>query len=861
MQTSLLNQILQHRPRRALFTTYTFSVSWFETFALPALMRSGCEEVELLVDCRRAIDSTQEAASQYAGTAYRVIPVPMSGRGIFHPKVAYFQGSEIQHGDVLVVGSGNLTHAGQGKNLEIFDSVRSEQHPLVFTEFADFLAEFQKRYSFSSENRKAIAQFEARARLKGATTLPIDDDSRSTWLVHSLHQSASKQLGNLAMATLEKPEFLRVLAPYHAPSGGPIARLAADVGVEDISIALSSRFRIAPFEEEGLELPEGVQYVVVDTADGDRFAHAKHFEIRSSEASLLMTGSVNATIQSLDTCKNVEIALVRKLPVSLFDWVEVTPTKFEPCDFKDEESEGVLLALQASWTSTNWVEGTLAPTKAARIMDMSIWDGEKRIALNEKIAVEGDGSFKVRMTSVPNTKDALVIQLDDLEVCVRGWLNMEYALSGSAADRELLRSASNLFAGEYSEDELKAIFGWMDSLLARGKGSYRSGTKQAAKNQSPEGPTAPQVTTADDYELWFQESIETNYGASTVNIARMSMAAAYAWLNRDLPTPGQAPMDEQSKLHATSNRSMASEITLLDTAKSEYRPNESAENKKHHADLTGEDLFNRLLEKVPQALQLDNSSGMAALAVELSAGQALKRTLSTPLPYAGVDRGDARYIARRAAEYWLVKFSAFNYSERNRNAMLSRFCALACAAMHYNPDTPPEVLNEAIQAFAQRVVTASDIEDAARLGLSSQGFNRIPPTEHAAVVNCAKRIAQATTLTEQLTGLLRDLFAYGATSLAVPSNYRSAFIELRARSKNQRLGAKKFAVVQSIEKGNPSCPVCNCSISSDDMRSLRLNRYFKCLEPRCQTPIFYGLHVTELQRLGLGSDFTTSKYA
>lgn len=861
MQTSLLAQILHHRPRRVLLTTYTFSVSWFETFALPALMRNGCEQIDLLVDCRRACDSTQEAASQYAGTAYRVIPVPMSGRGIFHPKIAYFEAFENQLSDILVVGSGNLTHAGQGQNLEIFDSVSNDRHPHVFTEFADFLAQFQNRYAFSSENQKSIAHFEARARLKGLTELPSDHESRSTWLIHTLRQSSSRQLANLAMATLERPDFLRVLSPYHAPSGAPIARLAADIGATDISIALSGRFRIAPFEEDCLELPADVQYVVVNTANGDRFAHAKHFEIRSSEASLLMTGSVNATVQSLETCKNIEIALVRKLPVSLFDWVEVTPTKFEPCDFQEEESEGVLLALQASWTSTNWVEGTLAPTKAARIMDMSIWDGEKRIALNEKIAVAGDGSFKVRMTTVPNTKDALVIQLEDADVCVRGWLNMEYALSGSAADRELLRSASNLLAGEYSEDELKAIFGWMDSLLARSKGSYRSGTKHAVNNQSPEGPTAPQVTTADDYDLWFQESLETNYGASTVNIARMSMAAAYAWLNRDLPTQGQKPMDEQSKLHAASNRSMASQITLLDTAKSEYRTNESVENKKHNADLTGEDLFNRMLEKVPQALQLDNSSGMAALAVELSAGQALKRTLSTPLPYAGIDRGDARYITRRAAEYWLVKFSAFNYSERNRNALLSRFCALACAALHYNPDTPPEVLNEAIQAFAQRVASVSDIEDSARLGLSSQGFNRIPSAEHAAVVNCAKRIAQATTLTEQLTGLLRDLFANGATSLAAPSNYRSAYIELRARSRNQRLGAKKFAVVQSIEGGNPRCPVCNCSISSDDMRSLRLNRYFKCLEPTCQTPIFYGLHVTELQRLGLASHFTTSKYA
>lgn len=859
MQTSLVSLIQQHRPRRALLTSYTLSVSWFETFALPALMRNGCEQIDLLIDCRRANDSTQETASQYAGSAYRVIPVPIAGRGIFHPKIAYFEGSETQSLDTLLIGSGNLTHAGQGKNLEIFDGVTHDQHPHVFGEFADFLAEFQGLYQFSSENLKTLKHFEARARLKGKTDLPPDHESRTTWLIHTLNYPASRQLSDLTMGTLEHPDFLRVLAPYHAPSGGPVARLAREIGATGISIALSGGRPVAPFEEAALELPDDVKYVVPLTADSDRFAHAKHFEVRSAEASLLMTGSVNATVQSLETCKNVEISLVRKVPVSLLDWEEVTPASFEPCVFRDETNTNDLYALQASWTSTNWVEGLLTPAKVARTMDLSIWDGDSNLTTHKQISVSADGAFKVRMSTVPNTEDALVIQLEDAQLCARGWLNMEYALGGTLADRSLLRSANRLLSGDYSEDELKALFGWMESLLARSASSLSPGTRNSGSCEQIAERVASIVTTPEDYDEWFREALTDNYGTSIVNVARMSFAAAFAWLNRDLPPPScDGVPTKKVDTEPKTKRSIGSEINLLDTAKSEFCPNDSSANKQKQANIKGEELYNRLLENVPRALERDSASAMAAMVVALSASQALKRTLATPLPYSSVDKGDARYVARRATEFWLTKYSKFAYSPRNRDGLLSTFCALACATLHYNPNTAPETLNEAIQTLAQKFVSADDIRASARLGLTSAGFRRVPLSDHNVIIGMAIPIAEAMTATHLLTTLLRELFIHGATSTRVPDAYAPAFAELRPRAKNSRLGNKKFAIVQNVDEVNPHCPVCNSTIGSDDMRTLRVNRYFKCRSTMCQAPIFYGLHITELNKLGLGDHFRTT---
>ena len=61
MSIKLISLIDKARPRRALFTTFTFSISWFEAIIVPALRRWGCEQIDVLVDARYARRSTDEA--------------------------------------------------------------------------------------------------------------------------------------------------------------------------------------------------------------------------------------------------------------------------------------------------------------------------------------------------------------------------------------------------------------------------------------------------------------------------------------------------------------------------------------------------------------------------------------------------------------------------------------------------------------------------------------------------------------------------------------------------------------------------------------------------------------------------------
>ena len=76
-----------------------------------------------------------EMKSRSIGQEYALIPVECSANGIFHPKITYLWGKE---SDLLLVGSGNLTFGGHGRNIEVLEALTPDQDSHAFADFADF---------------------------------------------------------------------------------------------------------------------------------------------------------------------------------------------------------------------------------------------------------------------------------------------------------------------------------------------------------------------------------------------------------------------------------------------------------------------------------------------------------------------------------------------------------------------------------------------------------------------------------------------------------------------------------------------------------------------------------------------------
>ena len=108
-----LDLISAHPWRRAAFTTYALSLSFFEAVLLDALVRGGAREALILSDVEGVRMALGEQGARRVGKDYDVEPLAVrAGVGVFHPKISVLGAEDDCH---LLVGSGNLTFGGWGE--------------------------------------------------------------------------------------------------------------------------------------------------------------------------------------------------------------------------------------------------------------------------------------------------------------------------------------------------------------------------------------------------------------------------------------------------------------------------------------------------------------------------------------------------------------------------------------------------------------------------------------------------------------------------------------------------------------------------------------------------------------------------
>jgi hypothetical protein len=165
LQTQPVDILESRRWNAAFFTAYAFSISFFESVVFQALTkRTPCHEICVVVDADGYASSLMERGASRVGRDYTLIPILVSG--VFHPKCTYLSGPD---GDLLLVGSGNLTFGGYGRNVEVLEVLQPNVHPQAFLDFANFLEVLMERPSLETPNRACITNFASFARSAAAT--------------------------------------------------------------------------------------------------------------------------------------------------------------------------------------------------------------------------------------------------------------------------------------------------------------------------------------------------------------------------------------------------------------------------------------------------------------------------------------------------------------------------------------------------------------------------------------------------------------------------------------------------------------------------------------------------------------------
>lgn len=299
----------------AILSTYSFNFHHFEYQTLKTLKQKWVINVGVLVDSNK-LDEVLGVSS--GGLKQLTKSYSINGiraKGAFHPKINFFIGDKHL---LLILGSGNLTPGGQGKNHETFGALYANEKD------SNLIPILNEAYDYIKQISTDLEGFSSRRILK---SIPANCDflnmavglkheyyfiSKNLELALLYNESTSifKQIVNAIPASdIVK---IRILSPYFDKNGKLITNLLKSFGNSRIEIYLPEHNGLPPIEFSENRRVEFFKWEdtkrgkkkITTPEDFDRKLHSKLFLFESEKNSYLMLGSANATIAAFGTEEN-----------------------------------------------------------------------------------------------------------------------------------------------------------------------------------------------------------------------------------------------------------------------------------------------------------------------------------------------------------------------------------------------------------------------------------------------------------------------------------------------------------------------------------------------------------------------------
>ncbi len=311
----------------ALFTSFNFDPVFFEENVLPALF--GLQDQAARAVRRQAVHECLakipvgvcfDASVARAGVDdYRYTAYPMHIAGaFFHPKNIILIGQrENRRWLYISAASSNLTLSGWGLNVEGFADIwvhaQSQQPWKALNEFLPWLSSHLKLGNRKSHPMAQILELMEGMAIRRREKA-IDPKNRNGWDLedHFLYFSTGKGQDGLAETIAKrygKPTRICAASPYW---GGVAENLKYfDVSKVELIAALTQQRDSTGLALEEVQALDRVQVALFRWHDeGERFHHAKIFQIKCGEQTLTGIGSCNFTTAGLLRAKgNVESML------------------------------------------------------------------------------------------------------------------------------------------------------------------------------------------------------------------------------------------------------------------------------------------------------------------------------------------------------------------------------------------------------------------------------------------------------------------------------------------------------------------------------------------------------------------------
>ena len=300
-QRQLIKEIPSGKFHSALMTSFSINLYYWEIQLLRSLSAKGINFVSALVDSDCLSDQLLKFSKAFSGR--RPLDFSLHGykmKGAFHPKIQFYAGRE----SVLVlVGSGNLTVMGHGRNLEVWspvmvESIESPAYPFIRNVWSYLKSLYQ---GLGEEAENIIYSIEENCDLlrndydEPVTEHFIGEDSIRFFTNQSisLYEQCREWIGNDTIKTIT------VMSPFYDSKAELIKALYNQYKPQEIQLIIEEGFGSLPKSGNIPDYVKLYKWDKIAKASEKRYQdyfHSKCFFFEGEANHYMLCGSANASV-------------------------------------------------------------------------------------------------------------------------------------------------------------------------------------------------------------------------------------------------------------------------------------------------------------------------------------------------------------------------------------------------------------------------------------------------------------------------------------------------------------------------------------------------------------------------------------
>ena len=488
------------------------------------MLRSrGIRNIAVVADARMVESSILNMGEHIkkASELYTLNTVLSSGA--FHPKLQMYIGDIAL---LLLVGSGNITSGGMGKNHEVFtflyaDNTNKEQLPLIMQAWTYLKHNCSQFKGITEEQLRWMEQHcdlmhNYRAIADGNKFIKMSDGVEVAFLtnvVGTLWEKLTAAIEDAGATTK-----ITIVSPYFDEGGLVLSAIRKHFTNAFIDVIVQPEQSLLPLkyiddkQVSFFDWSETIAASDMNFRSINRFLHGKLFHFQSGDEEFLVIGSANATSRAFfaDSRSNQEaILLLKGINMQWLNQLGITG-HHESINILDYKLSGVLpidsgevrMRFKYKIDSVDIRRGGIKlylSTPINEKIQLCLIDRFGAIVCNIEIAPTGNNFYSLTGHATNNVMTALyaVLRNGSEQISNSQIVNNEQAIwnnNPSPENRRILHLLSKIAAGEYNELDL---FDYYDAI-------YNEGAVE--KPSTPEVRNRGVATAPEDKNLTYEEA-------------------------------------------------------------------------------------------------------------------------------------------------------------------------------------------------------------------------------------------------------------------------------------------------------------------------------------------------------------------